>query len=156
MRSLYNDSYASGFQLVHEEVRNLACQSLLNLQPFRETIQYPRDLTEPKHFAIRQVRHMGLANKRHHVMFAHAVEWYIAKQNDLVIVFMEHAFYMIVRAVMMTGKKLGVHPRDSLWRIDKPFTIRIFAHRKEYLVYGTLYPLKVDLDFVLLCHGYIP
>ncbi len=87
--------------------RHLLRQSLLNLQAAREGVYQPWNLTESYDLLIRQVSHMHFAEKRQHVVLAHAEELNIPHNDNFVVVHPEQsAIHYFFRASRVTARQV--------------------------------------------------
>ena len=74
MGGLYYYDGSFGFEVFHEELGDLAGEALLYLEATGVIVEYPGQFAYADHAAIGQIRDVGLADKRHHVVLADAVE----------------------------------------------------------------------------------
>lgn len=66
-------------------VRNLRRELFLNLQTLRVDVHDARELGESDDTTIRDVCHMRLPNKRHHVVLAVAVHFDVLQEHEFVV-----------------------------------------------------------------------
>src|SRR6266478_1097831 len=66
-------------------VRDLAGQTLLNLQASSKGVHQAGDLAESQNSLVREIGHMGLAEKRQQVVFAKAEELDVLDDDHLVV-----------------------------------------------------------------------
>src|ERR1019366_7603989 len=116
-------------------LRHFLRQPLLYLQPPRKGVHNPRNLAQPDHFRLGQVRYVHLAEERQHVVLAHAEELDVPHNHHLVV------FHVVQRAVYQLADVHLVAARQEFEGLVhafrgflQAFALRIFhQHRQHFL-----------------------
>src|ERR1700722_346584 len=82
---LANDAHAHRLDQFLNGLRDLLCQALLDLQAPRKNVHNARQLTEPDHAVTRDISDVDLAEKRQHMVLAHAEELDVLHDDHLVV-----------------------------------------------------------------------
>src|SRR5712692_9521939 len=119
--TLWSDFFLDG-------LGDLAGHALLNLQAAREHVNHAGNLAEPQHTLVRQLGHVGLAEKRQQVMFAETEEFDVLHDDHFVVGHAERRAvqYMIQIQVVPTGQILERF-LVTLRRLAQPFAIGILS-----------------------------
>ena len=134
MRRLYHDGYPLRLQHRFDDVRDLCCQALLNLQALRIGVDDAGQLRNADDAAARQVADMREADDRGEVMFAEGLERNVAKSYDLVVAAdlfecePEHFF----RVLAIAPEPFLIGARYAGGRVAQAFPARIVARPPEH------------------------
>ena len=130
------DHHADAFRrdAFHDLRGDLPGHALLNLKASGEYVHQTRQLADAEYFAVRNVADVAFAEKRKHVMFAHAVKFNVADNDHIVAILVED------RAVddrvdvlfVSAGQELKTFP-DAFRSFDESFAFGILAEVKQNL-----------------------
>src|SRR5258708_7320318 len=105
----------------------------LHLKPAGEHVDDARDLAQPDHFAVGNVREMDLAEERQHMMLAQAEDLYVFGDDHLVIVhFKESALQNLVGIDVGAAGEIFEGLLHALGGFDQSVACRIFAEPHEH------------------------
>src|SRR5439155_11696276 len=109
-----------------------AGHALLDLQAARKHVDQPRDLAQSDYLVGRQVRDVGLAEKRQHMMFAEAEKFDVLHHNHLIVIYAERRAVEDVIHILMVaaGEKLQ-RLLKTFWSLAQSFAVRIFAYQTD-------------------------
>jgi hypothetical protein len=128
-----------------DEVGNCVSHAFLNLWPPRHLVNHPRQLAQSRHPPTRDVADVGFAHKWQQVMFAHAVEGYVANQHEFIVLFFEDFLQMTAWFDMQPTEDFRVHSGHAFGGFPEPVAVGIFANGQQYLTNRTLDPELVDV-----------
>src|ERR1043166_9389884 len=78
-----HNGYASWMKRLHQRIRDLNREVLLDLESAREHVDDARDLGETNHLSVGNVSDMRFAHERQKMMLAHRVELDVLDEHDL-------------------------------------------------------------------------
>ena len=118
-----------GLQHVLQRVGDLRRHLLLDLQPLRVDLDEPRQLRDADDAPVRQVADVHLADDRHHVVLAMALEADVGQHDDLVVAvdLLERAREHRLRVVAVAGEELLVGAHDAAGRLEQALARRVVA-----------------------------
>src|SRR4051812_18181523 len=132
MLRLNHHRYPGGMEHLHQGVRNLDGEVLLDLQAAREHVHDPRDLRETDDFPIRDVSHVRLAEKGKQMMLAHRIELDVFDEHDLARLGIEDRFVdQGFEILAIPGGEELEGPRRAIWGFQQALAFWIFANRFE-------------------------
>ena len=129
---LDHHGHAQGAGHLQYRVGDLAAEVFLDLQAARVHVDNPRHLRQAQHFAARDIRNMGLADKRQQVMFAQRVELDVLDQHHFAVVGAEQGtvgdfFECLFIAAAEVLHRLG----GALWRVKQALAGDVLAELAE-------------------------
>src|SRR5262249_52271685 len=136
---LDHDSDAIWIERVHDRLRDLARELLLDLRPPREPLDHPRQLADADDAAVGYIANVSTPVKGQKVVLAHAVKGDIAEDHHLVVGNLEAHLQVPRRILRQPGEDLRVHRCDAPWRFPEPLTFGILSDRLEELDDRRLY-----------------
>jgi hypothetical protein len=107
---------------------HLLGEALLHLQSARVHLQKTWELAEPHHTAGRQVRDVGLAEERKHVVLAERVELDILHEDHLIVIFGEDGTVQdVCRGLGGAGRQEREGLGHTLRGLEEAFPQRVLA-----------------------------
>ena len=108
-----------GLEFIHERIRNLGGQPLLELKALGIDLQGPGNLAEPYHLAVGDIGDRRRPVKGEHVVFTEGIEGDVLLHHQVVVVHMEPLLQMPGRVVGVAAGQLLIHPRDPVRSLQK-------------------------------------
>src|SRR6516165_3184844 len=132
--SLDGDTHAVCFDRLHDEVRNLIGEALLNLQASRIHVLHARQLADAKDAPLGNVANVAATKERKEVMLAKAVELDVPGDHHVVGLLGEDG--LVDRLLGIGAVTRGQKPERLSYpqrRLNEPLAIRILADfRKQF------------------------
>ena len=128
MLGLDDHAHALGFSHLHDGLRDLGGEGLLDLQPAGEHVHQSRHLGEADYLAGGNIGHVALADKGQQVVFAQRVQFHVLYQDHLAGVggeqgFVHHILHCLAVAAGEEFKSLG----GTLRCVGEPGTLQVLA-----------------------------
>ena len=124
--------------------------------PAGKFVDHPGQLAQTHDPRPGQIGNVGLAQKRQHVVLAHALEADIADQDHFVVALGEKLLQMPAGIKVQAREELGIHAGHPGRCFLKPLAIGIFANGHQNLADGTFDPGMVDLARTGCGAGIVP
>ena len=125
--------HAVGAQRGVDRVGDLGCELLLDLQALGVDVDDARELGEPDHAAVGDVRDMRLAHERHHVVLAVAVDLDVLEEHQLVVALdLAEGALQRLEGIGVVAPEVLVHGLDDPgWGVDQAFPRGVVADEAE-------------------------
>src|SRR6266436_6199506 len=132
-------------------LRDLAGQALLNLQAPREGVHQTSDLAEPQNALVREIGHMGLAEKRQQVVFAKAKELDVLHDDHLVVGHAERrAIQYMIQVLVVTAGQEFEGLLEAFRRFSQALAIGVLADKLDDLAHVTSDLARIDFLAILV------
>ncbi len=100
---LNNDPHSFGPGEFHHRIGNLGGEVFLNLQAPGKDIDDTRHFGQTNHFAVRDLGHVTLTDKRQHMVFTHGVQLDVLNNDHLAVIAAENSdFHDPVQVFVLT------------------------------------------------------
>lgn len=117
--TLHDNTDAIGLNGVLYGLGNLLCEAFLDLESPREAIGNTRKLADSEHLVVGDVTDMAFPEEGQHVVFAEAVDLYVAHDNHVMATGLENcAIHDRTHILMISGCQEPVGCRDTLRGLD--------------------------------------
>ena len=131
----------SGWSLLHEQVRDLLGEALLDLEAAGVHVDDARHLREPDDAPVGDVGDRRRAEERQQVVLAERVERDVLDDDHLAVVDLEDGAVEEPGGILaISGHQLAVHPVDAVGRADETGSVGVLPDLGEDLAHGGLDP----------------
>lgn len=146
MAALHNDRDTLGLEDLHDRIRHLLRQALLDLQSARKQLRNARQLANANHCVAGNVANVHLARERNQVVLAHGEDLDVLDDNHLVVALLENGpvdnvAHVFLVALGQEEHRLGV----PLGSGEETFAVRVFAEAFEEGADGALHLVETLL-----------
>jgi hypothetical protein len=118
MLGLHDHCNSAALQTIFNQIGNRLSHPFLYLRSTRDFFHNASQFAEPCDSTVRDVGNMRNASKRQQVMFAHAGEFDVANQHDLVVTFFERHVEVAAGIKVETAKHFGIHIRHTARSVE--------------------------------------